>query len=131
MRTVVQTLVTPADPIDPRVDAVELRLDLYPGVDVDGFLGSCGKPVVATDIRGCREEVVHGQTGLLVPVGDVPSLARAITQIVSQPQMAQAMGARGRERAEAVYDEQLVLDREMTAYRELMGERAPAVPTAV
>ena len=46
MRTVVQTLVTPADPIDPRVDAVELRLDLYPGVDVDGFLGSCGKPVV-------------------------------------------------------------------------------------
>ena len=92
---------------------------------------ACGKPVVATDIRGCREEVVHGQTGLLVPVADVPSLARAITQIVSQPQMAQAMGALGRKRAEAVYNEQLVLDREMTAFRELMGERTPAVPMAV
>jgi glycosyltransferase involved in cell wall biosynthesis len=40
-----------------------------------------GLPVVATDIRGSREEVVDGKTGSLVPLGDVPALARALQRL--------------------------------------------------
>ncbi|MHC4971245.1 MAG: type I 3-dehydroquinate dehydratase [Planctomycetota bacterium] len=47
MRKVIQTLVSPTDPTDDRVDAVELRLDLYPDLDVDAFVHQATKPVVA------------------------------------------------------------------------------------
>jgi len=50
-RRVVQTLLAEDDPVDPRVDAVELRLDLYPGADVARVVAACGKPVVATARR--------------------------------------------------------------------------------
>jgi len=54
VRRIVQTLAAPGEAIDRRVDAVELRLDLYPGLDVAAFLESCPKPVVAT-VRRVRE----------------------------------------------------------------------------
>jgi len=47
-RRIVQTLASPGDAIDDRVDAVELRLDRYPELDVPTFLDRCAKPVVAT-----------------------------------------------------------------------------------
>jgi 3-dehydroquinate dehydratase/shikimate dehydrogenase len=54
MRTVIQILVHPDDPIDDRVDWVELRLDLYPGLDVHAFIDACDKPVLAT-VRRARD----------------------------------------------------------------------------
>jgi glycosyltransferase involved in cell wall biosynthesis len=54
-------------------------------------------PVVATDIRGSRE-LVDDSTGKLVPVGDVAALAKAIELVLRNPEQAQAMGRRGRER---------------------------------
>jgi len=53
-RLVVQTLASPADRIDPRVDLVELRLDLYPDCDAAAFCARCEKPVIAT-ARGMPE----------------------------------------------------------------------------
>ena len=47
-RLVVQTLVRAGEPPDPRVDAVELRLDLYPGIDVARAIAESAKPVIAT-----------------------------------------------------------------------------------
>ena len=82
-----------------------------------------GKPVVATNIRGCREEVEDGITGLLVPVNDPQALAKAITTILSDPELARQMGEAGRKRAEEMFDERLVLDREVEAYRTLINER--------
>jgi glycosyltransferase involved in cell wall biosynthesis len=55
------------------------------------------RPVVATDIRGTRE-LVDDSTGKLVAVGDVAALARAIELVLGNPEQAQAMGRRGRER---------------------------------
>ena len=85
-----------------------------------------GKPVVATDIRGCREEVVQGETGLLVPVADVGALAQALVHVLSQPRMARDMGVRGRQRAQAAFDEQDVLARQVEAYRLLIPQRLSA-----
>ncbi|MCK4304925.1 MAG: glycosyltransferase family 4 protein [Candidatus Eisenbacteria sp.] len=78
-----------------------------------------GLPVVATDIRGCREEVVAGTTGLLVPVGDVDALAAALAELVSDPEKARAMGAAGRQRAQALYDESAVVARQLEVYQQL------------
>ena len=68
-----------------------------------------GLPVVATDIRGSREEVVHEKTGLLVPVRKPTLLAKAISRLINEPSWAQQLGENGRERALDLYDERKVV----------------------
>jgi len=70
-----------------------------------------GLPVVATNIRGPAEQVVPGETGLLVPPGLAVPLAGALTELVRNPGMRQAMGVAARERALALYDQKDVLKR--------------------
>lgn len=70
-----------------------------------------GLPVVATAIRGPREQVVDGQTGLLVPPGEAAPLGRAIARLAADPGLRAAMGAAGRARALALYDENRVVAR--------------------
>lgn len=72
-----------------------------------------GLPVVATDIRGTREEVVHGDTGFLVPVRDPGRLADALNRLVGNLALRQTMGAAGRTRARAQFDEALVIARQI------------------
>jgi len=55
-------------------------------------------PVISTYATGCVDAVVEGETGWLVPAGDVFSLARAIEYALDHPDEAKAMGRRGRER---------------------------------
>jgi glycosyltransferase involved in cell wall biosynthesis len=70
-------------------------------------------PVVATDIRGSREEVVAEATGLLVPVNDAPALAQALARLAADAPLRRAMGAAGRARAVAHFDEAKVLARQL------------------
>jgi glycosyltransferase involved in cell wall biosynthesis len=65
---------------------------------------SMGRPVVTTDAPGCRETVVDGDNGFLVPVGDAAALARAMERFILEPEMIAKMGNRGREIAEEKYD---------------------------
>ncbi|GAN70211.1 glycosyl transferase [Acetobacter syzygii] len=70
-----------------------------------------GLPVVATDIRGSRELVVEGRTGLLVPPATVTPLARALRSLVNQPDLRHSMGRSGRARALEFYEERNILNR--------------------
>jgi glycosyltransferase involved in cell wall biosynthesis len=70
-----------------------------------------GLPVVATDIRGPREQVVEGVTGLLVPPASAPHLADALRLLVDDADWRHRMGAAARERALALYDEGRVVAR--------------------
>jgi glycosyltransferase involved in cell wall biosynthesis len=79
-----------------------------------------GLPVVASDERGGRAAVVRGVTGLLVPVGDVDALARALDTLLSQPALAAEMGAAGRRHAQAAFDQRTVFARVEAAYEELL-----------
>ena len=90
---------------------------------------AAARPVVATDIRGCREEVAVGETGLLVPMRDPGRLAAALTRILSDPALGRWMGLAGRRRALALYDERRVTRSErqlfdlLAAHLELGGAR--------
>jgi len=70
-----------------------------------------GLPVVATDIRGCREQVLPEATGLLVPPMQVPPLAAALARLAADPGLRARMGAAGRARAMERFDEARVLAR--------------------
>lgn len=67
------------------------------------------KPVVATDIRGAREEVVPEKTGLLVPVRSPELLADSIERCLLDPDWGKSLGATGRRRALSLYDERKVV----------------------
>jgi glycosyltransferase involved in cell wall biosynthesis len=62
-----------------------------------------GKPVLATTISGPRDIVIDGVTGRLIPPGDVKSMAEAAIEMLSNPVQVAQMGARGRARAEALF----------------------------
>ena len=70
-----------------------------------------GLPVVATNIGGPREQVVPGETGLLVPPGGVEPLAAALNRLVGDAGLRARMGKAARARALALYDERVVVGR--------------------
>ncbi|WP_406678054.1 glycosyltransferase family 4 protein [Moorella sp. ACPs] len=59
---------------------------------------AAGRPVVATDVRGSRDLVEDGCTGLLVELDDVPGLAAALERLITDPELRAAMGAAGKEK---------------------------------
>jgi glycosyltransferase involved in cell wall biosynthesis len=63
-----------------------------------------GRPVITTDMPGCRETVFEGVNGLLVPARDVDSLAEAMTCLIERPELAERMGERSRLLACDVFD---------------------------
>jgi glycosyltransferase involved in cell wall biosynthesis len=85
-------------------------------------------PVVATDIRGCREEVIDGQTGLIVPVRDARALAGALGGLLRDDQKRRRMGEAGRRRAEQYFSEAQVIERQMRVLRRLFLEKNLAWP---
>lgn len=84
---------------------------------------AAGLPVIATDIRGCREEVIDGKTGRLVPARQVEPLAEALDAMLGDAAARQRMGAAGRRRAVEEFDERMVIERQMRVLRRLFGER--------
>lgn len=67
-----------------------------PRVVLEGMLA--GKPVVGSEVTGTRELVVHEQTGLLYPYGDVPALTAALRRLLADAQLRRTMGEAGRQR---------------------------------
>ncbi len=68
-----------------------------------------GLPVVATNVRGPREQVVDGQTGLLVPLFDIPALTLALQTLAADPALRAKLGDAGRARALDHYEEARVV----------------------
>ena len=63
-----------------------------------------GRPVITTDAPGCRETVIDGENGFLVPVQAVDELAAAMIKFIEDPGLTARMGKRSRQIAEERYD---------------------------
>jgi glycosyltransferase involved in cell wall biosynthesis len=126
--------------LGPRADSVDLLalsdVVVLPSVAAEGLpivlleALALGKPVVATRVGGIPEVIQDGETGLLVPPGDPPALADAISALLADPTRAAAMAARGRAAvrarltADAMVRQIERLYVELAAAKGLMGERA-------
>lgn len=67
-----------------------------------------GRPVIATDVPGCREIVINGKNGLLVPVKNADSLAQAITRLAKDKQLRVMMGEYGRKIVESEFSADII-----------------------
>ena len=107
--------------------------DVYRGFDLfvlpshrEGFPRSAmeaaatGLPVIATDIRGCRQVVSPGRTGLLVPLDDPVRLASAIEELVLDSALRRRMGTAARRKAEAEFDDRAVVSKTLEAYERVL-----------
>jgi glycosyltransferase involved in cell wall biosynthesis len=132
--------LTPADVARAEREAGVLHLglrddmeDLYAAMDVfvlashrEGFpraameAAAMGCPVVATDVRGCRQVVDDGITGLLVPVRDAAALAAAVGQLAADEPRRRRMGEAGRAKARRDFDQQRVIDITLAVYDRLL-----------
>ncbi len=74
------------------------------------------KPVVAARAGSAPELVVDGQTGVIVPPSDPPSLAAAVSTILGQPDLARTYGTRGLERARAEFSVEKMAQRTLAVY---------------
>jgi alpha-maltose-1-phosphate synthase len=81
---------------------------------------ACGTAVVASRVGGIPEVVVDGDTGLLVPPGDPAALADALNVLVHDPDLAVAMGSRGRKRALADFGWAAIAAQTAALYAELV-----------
>lgn len=84
---------------------------------------AAGRPVIATAVDGNVDQVVDGETGLLVPPADAEALAEAMARLARDPQVARDMGRRGRERAERDFSLTRMTEAYVALYRKLLKER--------
>ncbi len=87
---------------------------------------ACGKALVATDHPGCREIVIHGSNGLLVPPRDADALAEAIATLLVDDERRTEMGRRSRELACREYSQERVNEDTIRVYRIALGGEAHA-----
>lgn len=81
-----------------------------------------GRPLVATDIPGCREIVRPGVNGILIPARDADALACAIRTVIEDRTLAAAMGRRSREIAELEFGVERVVEDTLRVYEELLSD---------
>jgi len=105
----------------PHCDAVWLGSEYegLPNVVMEAM--SCAVPVVATDIAGNRDLVVHGETGYLVPVGDRAGFAKYTNKLLDDRALARRLGEAGRVRMLTEFTIEKMVERHAALYRELLA----------
>lgn len=81
---------------------------------------AAARPVVATDVGGAREAIVHGETGYLVPAGDHERMADHIISLLSQPESARSMGEHGKRVVSEKFSYHRQLQNVESLYNELL-----------
>jgi glycosyltransferase involved in cell wall biosynthesis len=82
-----------------------------------------GRPLIATDMPGCREVVRTGETGLLVPPGDAVALADALATLAGDATLRARYGAAARQAAEQEFAVPVVTAQVLALYRDMLGAR--------
>lgn len=83
---------------------------------------AAGRPVVATDVGGAREAVIHGETGYLVPTGDHDQMARHIIHLLVDSENARSLGESGQRRVNEIFSSVRQLQNIESLYNELLNQ---------
>ncbi len=84
---------------------------------------AAGRPIVTTDVPGCREVVANEDNGLLVAPRDPAALAGAIARLADDAELRRRMGQSGRKRAEAEFSSALIVQQTLAVYDGIMQDR--------
>jgi len=84
---------------------------------------AAARPLVATDVRGCREIVRPNVNGFLVSARDSVTLAEQIRRLINAPDIRARFGAAGRKLAETEFAEPVIVEQTLAVYRQLLGDR--------
>ena len=82
---------------------------------------SCARPIVTTNVPGCRDVVRDGDNGLLVEARDASSLANALARLLVDSELRLRMGQRGRERVLNEFSQERVIAQVLALYREVLS----------
>ncbi len=82
---------------------------------------SCGLPVIATNVGGLPEVVLHGETGYLVEVGNVERMASYVIELFEDKNKYQKFSERARERAEKLFDKNLIVPKYEEFYAKILN----------
>jgi glycosyltransferase involved in cell wall biosynthesis len=82
---------------------------------------SAGRPVIASAVGGCKELIVDGETGILVPPRNPEALAAQIVRLLEEPGLRETLGRAARKRAEAEFDIKVAVRRLEAIYDELLN----------
>lgn len=82
---------------------------------------ACGRPMIASDVPGCREIARHGVNGLLVPADDSAALAAAVEKLAADPALRAQYGAAGRHLAETEFSSARIGQKTVVLYDSLLG----------
>jgi len=86
---------------------------------------ACATPLITTDMPGCRDVVIDGVDGLIVPPRDADALGTAIARLLDAPELARKLGLAARAKTLAAFDERIVIRRTLETYEEVLdGPRA-------
>jgi glycosyltransferase involved in cell wall biosynthesis len=77
---------------------------------------AAGRPIVTTDVPGCRDVVEEGVSGIIVPVRNALALANAIEELVASPELRKTYGLAGRRKAEAEFGVKTVVAETLALY---------------
>ncbi|WP_280139921.1 glycosyltransferase family 4 protein [Magnetospirillum fulvum] len=84
---------------------------------------ACGRPMIATDVPGCRDVVQSGETGLLVPLQDGAALAEAILTLAKDGEARRRMGHNARAQVERRFANAVIATQMQALYREIISRR--------
>lgn len=81
-----------------------------------------GIPVVATDVAGTTEQIVHGVSGYVEPIGDINGLAQSVSQLLRNPSLREKMGLEARTRLNELFSESRMLSQYCRVYSNLIDK---------
>lgn len=83
---------------------------------------SCARPIIATNVSGCKEIIKDGVNGYLISVNDTTSLAEHLRYLFENNELSKSMGIEGRNIVKAIYDKNIVLEKTLKIYNTLGDE---------
>jgi glycosyltransferase involved in cell wall biosynthesis len=83
---------------------------------------ACGRPVFGSNVGGIPEVVVNGETGLVLPAGDVAAWENALIAYATKASELETMGSRARQRMETLFDAKQYAPRMMDLYTSALRE---------